>query len=465
LATILHQQLFSWEDIDHSSDLYRLQLALEFLPDEGIVEALERLRGHGTDRYPIRPTWNALIAGVVLQHRTVESLLRELRRNAELRQVCGFNLVLGSGAVPTPWAMSRFIRNVINHRDLIEKMFDDLVEVLHEALPKFGKHLAFDGKPIRAYSRGEVSRETGLTSDPDAEWGFKTTKGTDPAGRGWKKVSKWFGYQLHLIVDTTYELPVAFELEPASASEVKRLVPMVETLATKHRTLIDDCSDLAADKGLDSGPVNAQLWGGFSIKPVIDTRRYWRSDADPHAVLEDGTIARLFDPEIADNVLYTEHGDVRCMCPRTGRSASMVFWGFEKQRDTLKYRCPAAAYGWTCPGRGECESAAIGRSSDFGRVVRVPLDFDRRIFTPIPRYTRQWRRLYARRTSVERVNARIDQGFGFELHTIRGLEKMRTRMGIALAVMIAMAVGFIARNRPDLMRSLVGSTRRCRLAA
>ena len=42
---------------------------------------------------------------------------------------------------------------------------------------------------------------------------------------------------------------------------------------------------------------------------------------------------------------------------------------------------------------------------------------------------------------------------------------MRTRMGIALAVMIAMAVGFIARNRPDLMRSLVGSTRRCRLAA
>jgi len=76
-----------------------------------------------------------------------------------------------------------------------------------------------------------------------------------------------------------------------------------------------------------------------------------------------------------------------------------------------------------------------------GRIVRVPLDFNRRIFTPIPRDTPTWNRLYAQRNSVERVNSRIDGCFGFERHTIRGIKKMRVRMGLALMVMLSMAVG------------------------
>ena len=61
------------------------------------------------------------------------------------------------------------------------------------------------------------------------------------------------------------------------------------------------------------------------------------------------------------------------------------------------------------------------------------------------------------RTAVERVNSRIDVSFGFELHTIRGLQKMQIRCGLALVVMLAMAVGRIEANQPDKMRSLVQS--------
>ena len=43
--------------------------------------------------------------------------------------------------------------------------------------------------------------------------------------------------------------------------------------------------------------------------------------------------------------------------------------------------------------------------------------------------------------SVERVNSRIDGCFGFERHTIRGIKKMRVRMGLALMVMLSEAVG------------------------
>ena len=68
-----------------------------------------------------------------------------------------------------------------------------------------------------------------------------------------------------------------------------------------------------------------------------------------------------------------------------------------------------------------------------------------------------WEREYAHRTAVERVNSRLDVSFGFELHTIRGMAKMRARCGLALLVMLSMALGRIRQNHPELLRSLVRS--------
>jgi len=89
VTIILQKPLFSWDELERSSGLYRLELGLQYLPDEPIVRALELQRGRGRNTYPVRPVWNAMLAGIVLQHPTVESLLRELSRNAELRLVCG----------------------------------------------------------------------------------------------------------------------------------------------------------------------------------------------------------------------------------------------------------------------------------------------------------------------------------------------------------------------------------------
>ena len=465
MATIIHQNLFSWQEVEGSSDLYRLQSALSYLPDEEIVRSLEKKRGRGRDTYPVRPMWNALVAGVVLQHATVESLLRELRRNGELRALCGFNMIHGSDAVPTPWAMSRFVANVVREEALIKEMFEQLVTRASELLPGFGSQLAFDGKALPSYSTGKKSRDEGRTSDPDADWGVKSYRGIGKDGKPWQKLKRWFGYQLHLIIDAEYEIPVAFEVKRASASEPKSLLPMVQKLRKRHPDLVDGSQVLMADKGLDSAEINQGLWDKHGIKPVIDTRAMWRDEKNEQGHDATRDITRALDPDRVDTIVYTERGSVRCICPASGEEREMAFWGFEAERNTLKYRCPAAARGIECQGRGECERQAAGHPGVFGRIVRVPLDKDRRIFTPIPRETPAWKRLYAKRTAVERVNSRIDMSFGFERHTIRGLGKMRTRIGLALAVMLAMAVGFISQKRPELMRSLVGSTRRLRVAA
>jgi hypothetical protein len=124
----------------------------------------------------------------------------------------------------------------------------------------------------------------------------------------------------------------------------------------------------------------------------------------------------------------------------------MQYEGFEKDRGTLRYGCPAKN-GAKCKGCKECPYG--------NKAVRIRMDEDRRRFTPIARSSYKWKRLYKRRTSVERVNSRLDVSYGFERHTIRGIKKMKFRVSMALLIMLALAYGHIQRDRKDLMRSLV----------
>ena len=66
-----------------------------------------------------------------------------------------------------------------------------------------------------------------------------------------------------------------------------------------------------------------------------------------------------------------------------------------------------------------------------------------------------WAAKYNYRSAVERVNSRLDVSFGFEQHTIRGMAKMKFKVGLALIVMLSMAVGHIKAGREEMMRSLV----------
>ena len=152
---------------------------------------------------------------------------------------------------------------------------------------------------------------------------------------------------------------------------------------------------------------------------------------------------------------------------RTWLAARPTEPGFAAERDfeadrgacgTLKYRCPAAAFGFDCAGSKACHRAGGVEPGDYGRIVRVDLDkHDRRIFTPTPWGSPSWRRGYNRRSAIERINSRLDNSFNSETHYIRGLAKMKTRVGLALAVMMALALGQVRAGHAERMRSLVGA--------
>ena len=437
MASITQEQLFVWSDIEELGDLERLKLVLDTLPDEPLMKALESKRGQsGVNKYPIRAVWNSLIALVVLQHRSIESLRRELMRNPSLRRLCGFNLAMGAEAVPSAGSYSRFFRTLVQHTPLIQQIFEELVGQCYEQFDEFGKNLAIDGKALPSCAQRAGKVEGDLRGEHEGRWARHVTKSESSDGRITETVKKWFGFTLHLIVDTHYELPVAYTVLPANENEMPVARRLIDRMAEKTPARLNWCEVMCADRGYDDGKLHRKLWDEYEIKPVIDIRRSWK----------DGESTRVF--EKVPTVVYDNKGQVYCICSATGEQKSMVCRGFEKDRNCLKYRCPAAHYGVQCSGKARCR---------IPEQVRIPLEEDRRIFTPVARDSYKWEKLYAQRSAVERVNSRIDRMFGFEDHTIRGLDKMGLRVGIAFVVMLSFAVGRAREKREEQMRQFCRS--------
>jgi len=477
--------LFSWDDVERLPELRRLEFVLDNLPDGDVVAALEAKRGRGRDEYPVSAMWRALVAGVVFGHDSAASLLRELGRNPALLGVCGFDPLgrqaptrrrvgrTAGGArtvvhevsprrdgVPTPWAFSRFLAKVVKLEEetgAVSGMVDALRGRLLAEVPGFGRHLGYDGKAVPSRSTGRRKAATGRTSDPDADWGRHETGGVDGrTGKPWAKVKTWFGYGLHVIADVEHEIPVWFEVTKASRSEQPVLSAGLEGLFAAEPALAARCADFCADRGLDGAPLKRTLWETWEVRPLIDVREMWREEKAEPGYDPARPIRRSLSADGGGNVLHSEKGEVFCRCPATGEERPMAFQGFEADRGTLKYRCPAAAYGLDCAGRERCLRDAGSDAGDYGRVVRVDLAAsDRRMFTPTPWGSPSWRRGYNRRGALERINARLDGSFRFENHFVRGGAKMKTRLGLAVAVMMALALGAVLADRPERMRSLV----------
>lgn len=430
----ISQTHFSWQALDESSDIFRFKKLIESLDDRKLIYTLEKERKHRRNDYPVAPVWNSLLAGLVFGHESTASLIRELRRNAELRQVCGFDPLLKEKAVPTKDAYCRFFKKLDRHFDLILLMFHDLVDKLKQHLPDLGRHLAADGKAIPSCRK----------SDLEAAVGRKESLGSD----GVTKITyEWFGYKLHLLCDATYELPLAFEVTTAAEHESPHLMDLVDDLAKHHEDIVGNTKTLAADRGYDDGEDKRRLHEDYGIVPLIPSREL-KKEYEP------------INPALHDTIYISPAGEVVCKVlpfeiENEKKYARMEFMGYEKDRETLKFRCPVAAYGIECKNREACRCSQKVREGAYGRVVRVPLEKDRRLFGPIYAHSYKFKDYYNGRTSVERLNYRLDHLYGFERHTVRGLARMQLRMGMALMAMLATALGWVQANRvKDLRRRL-----------
>ncbi len=185
-------------------------------------------------------------------------------------------------SIPSSYNVLRFaaaLLRVEEEERLLLQMIVDLRYRLMDFILDFGVRLGCDGKAIASKPTGAVNTTTGETSD----WGRHETRGAGANDKVWTKVKTWFGYTLHLIADTTYEIPVTAALTKASAPEGKAIDGMLPEMFEETPDLTQRYRDMGADRGYDNGPLKKALWEIWQIRPIIDTRLMWRNEkAEPN---------------------------------------------------------------------------------------------------------------------------------------------------------------------------------------
>lgn len=417
----LCRPLFPWDELADSPSLQAIRTLLASIPDERLLHLLAQRRHHGCDTYPVRVLWGCLLLAIVLRHTSMEACLSELRRNAGLRLLIDIE---DEQAVPHGWNLSRFLQVLGQEPFLTElvAIFDVMVKSLGEDIPDLGRHTAGDSTALsgRAEPNDERRAAESVQGLPQPSGGRKEYKDDD--GKV-SKVVEWFGYKLHLLVDAKHEVAVAYHITDTKAGDNEEITPLVgHAQANLPQGRIET---VAYDKAADDVKVHAVLHEE-GIKPVIQNRACWPKDGEQEKVI---------GGRIPLHVVHDEAGTVYCYdSSDPPQRRAMSYMGHEKDREKLKYRCPAKVEGVTCAAEERCNA---GKS--YGLTVRVPQEIDLRRFPAIPRATQQFERLYKGRTSVERVNGRLKVFWGLDDGNVVGSRRFHAHVGVVMIVHLAFA--------------------------
>jgi transposase len=406
-------KLFTFEDFfSKGDDNHRLVLVLSSLEDDGLICKLQRERNGRRDQYPVRMLWQSLIAAKVYGITTVNSLIRELNRNESLRRVVGIE---HAGLVPKPWHFSRLLSKLSKPENLalLKGIFDTAVGDLSNILPDLGESLAIDGTEVSSW----CNRYAKDKSDKDAGWGVKTYRKED----GTEHKHSWYGYNVELLVDTKYEIPVNFEVLAANINECPRLPILLGDTMRLHPSF--DVKYVMGDRGYDSKENCRYVLYDLEALPIIKMRLR-QSDKDA--------------PFAAEICRCTELGTPICDC-----GEKMVYAG--RDGKYLKFRCPrhTKAMGGPCS------------TSRYGRVLKVAISENERRWPGLHRESKKFKRLYRRRTSVERVNSRLKEHLCLDEQHVRGLAKTTVNVGLSLLVMVGWALSMARNKQMDNLRQIV----------
>jgi hypothetical protein len=432
------EPLFAWDELQDCPSLRTLKKLFESLPDATLLNQLRRFRGRGRNDYPVEVLWGVLVLTIALRHVTIEACLAELQRNEALRRLIG---ITSRTKVPKAWNMSRFM-DVLGqppHAEHLHAVFDVMVQRLAQVVPKLGAATAGDASALNARrSRDRANRDKHAAEQANPQTNEASEICYDvhglplPAGgrKEYKddegkvtKVTAWFGYKFHLLVDVKHEVVLAYQVSSTQAGDNQVLPQLLEEgLANLPEGRIET---LAYDKACDDNETH-QLLHQAKIKPLIQTRSLWGDEQE----------RRLPGHEADSPVVYDEAGTLYCYDRSSDPPVRhrMAYVGHEPARGTLKYRCPAVHEGWSCPSECVCN-----KDKSYGLTVRVKQELDLRRFPPIPRATKKFERLYKGRTAVERVNARLKVFWGADDGNVTGATRFAALLGTIMVVHIAFA--------------------------
>jgi hypothetical protein len=143
-----------------------------------------------------------------------------------------------------------------------------------------------------------------------------------------------------------------------------------------------------------------------------------------------------------------EFGAEICRCNELGTpicdcGEKMIYAG--RDGKYLKFRCPKHSE----PLGGPCST------SRYGRVLKIAISENERRWPGIARESKKFKRLYKRRTSVERVNSRVKEHLCLDDQHVRGLAKTTVNVALSLLVMLGGALAMARKKELENLRQIV----------
>jgi transposase len=329
-------------------------------------------------------------------------LASALRYNARLCLLCGFNFL----KTPSNGTFTNF-RNRLGE----DIFYESLHQLIAQAIALkviLGGDTAIDSTHLWAYTNRFGKKTCSCKgkcycprdySDRDARWGYKD------------KEYVFFGYKVHLIVDAKSQLPLDVRVTSANEGDSPQAKRLLKGAKDKHPEIKIDSSSM--DSAYDSYENYRFAIEEIGAAPIIAINPRGRVGAITESTLY-----------LADDGTYT------CVA-----GFKVVYWGKDKKRGRLKFRCPAAV------GRCKCLFHFTCSLSSYGRSFYLHPERDYRLIGPIPRGSDIWQEKYNARTSVERAYSEEKGSHRLANPRVRGLANVKIHVYLALCAHVIKRIG------------------------
>jgi len=331
--------------------------------------------------------FKALLLIPLGEARSQRELARKLRFDGRLSYLCGFSY----GQTPSHNTFTVFKKRVGEKR--FRKILENLISQALSCRSKKGTSLAMDSTAVKAYSQEK------FPSDADARWGAK------------EEGKYFFGYKLHAsVIPSNLPLPASVEVSSGEAFDGNFFKPLLKNALKKVRV-----KKAIADAGYDTG-ANISFSEENKIEPFIAS--------NPRNSKHSTFLSQL---------TVTAEGEVFCPAGR-----KLLYWGKEKRRERIKFRCPLIKEGGECLFKTSCWKGRYGRSFYLSNFHS--LSEKMKIF----RTTRKFKRIYKKRQAIERFFSLLKENFSLERKMkVRGTARVRTYIYIVVS---AYVVSLLARG-------------------
>jgi len=382
---IQQMNLFSLEDLFDLQGKTKLELIFEDIDLKPVVKSLSTNSKKGPKGYDIKSIIRAFLAQRIENIPTRVALVRRLKEDPVFSHVCGFGFY---SEVPSEATLSRYFKK-LSESDSLETLYSKLLDKAHQMDIINPETAAIDASKLTSYERAKPQSQVDKDNPNTPDWGSKYDSHHN-------KIT-WFGWKVHLAVDTSSELPLAISLTPANESDGNEALPLVQKVSQILNGIKCQQPDFwTMDSAYDRHTIYKQILFDYNAQAIIPINT--RNSKQPPAGY------------------YDYKGTPICSAGH-----KMVYWGHYNGDN--KFRCPHVCDKVDC-----VHGSAWCSDSNYGHVTKTRPKHDPRYVSVPHRDSSTWDDIYDKRTSVERTFSRLKEQLGLKNVRVKGKKKVMTHI-------------------------------------